>query len=139
MRRRPPRSTRTYPLFPYTTLFRSAGKRVLILEKAALVGGTTATSGGVMWIPNNRFMKEAGVPDSREQAIAYLDAAVGAIADAGADMPGASRERRVAFVDAAPQMIDFPVAQGLKLRRLQTEKHRDGKECVSTRRNRWAP
>src|SRR3546814_7332807 len=70
-------------------VLRAAGKRVLILEKAALVGGTTATSGGVMWIPNNRFMKEAGVPDSREQAIAYLDAAVGAIADAGADMPGA--------------------------------------------------
>ncbi|HEY9544922.1 MAG TPA: FAD-binding protein [Solimonas sp.] len=99
-------------------VLRAAGKRVLILEKAALVGGTTATSGGVMWIPNNRFMKEAGVPDSREQAIAYLDAAVGAIADAGADMPGASRERRVAFIDAAPQMIDFLVAQGIKLRRI---------------------
>src|SRR3546814_13744404 len=75
--RRPPRSTRTDTLLSYTTLLRS-----------------------------NRFMKEAGVPDSREQAIAYLDAAVGAIADAGTDMPGASRERRVAFIDAAPQMID---------------------------------
>ena len=63
-------------------VLRGAGKRVLILEKAGLVGGTTATSGGVMWIPNNRFMKEAGIADSREQAIAYLDAAVGAIAAA---------------------------------------------------------
>src|SRR3546814_6040724 len=98
--------------------WRGAGKRVLILEKAALVGGTTATSGVVRAIPNDRFMKEPGGPDSREQAIAYLDAAVGAIADAGADMPGASRERRVAFIDAAPQMIDFLVAQGIKLRRI---------------------
>ncbi|NGY03933.1 FAD-dependent oxidoreductase [Solimonas terrae] len=95
-------------------VLRAAGKRVLIVEKADLVGGTTATSGGVMWIPNNRYMKEAGVPDSREQAIAYLDAAVGD----HAAMPGASRERRAAFVDAAPQMIDFLVAQGIKLRRI---------------------
>lgn len=99
-------------------VLRAAGKRVLVLEKAELVGGTTATSGGVMWIPNNRFMKEAGVPDSREQAIAYLDAAVGALADQGSDMPGASRARRAAFVDAAPQMIDFLVAQRIKLRRV---------------------
>lgn len=95
-------------------VLRAAGKSVLILEKTELVGGTTATSGGVMWIPNNRFMKEAGVPDSREQAIAYLDAAVGD----RADMPGASRERRVAFVDAAPRMIDFLVSQGIRLRRV---------------------
>lgn len=95
-------------------VLRAAGKSVLILEKAELVGGTTATSGGVMWIPNNRFMKAAGVPDSREQAIAYLDAAVGD----HADMPGASRERRAAFVDAAPQMIDFLVENGIRLRRL---------------------
>ena len=50
---------------------RARGKRVLILEKTDLVGGTTAISGGVMWIPDNRFMKDAGVEDSRERAIAY--------------------------------------------------------------------
>ena len=93
---------------------RQAGKSVLVLEKAELVGGTTATSGGVMWIPNNRFMKEAGVADSREQAIAYLDAVVGD----RPEMPGASRERRLAFVDAAPKMIDFLVEQGIRLRRI---------------------
>ena len=93
---------------------RKAGKSVLVLEKAELVGGTTATSGGVMWIPNNRFMKEAGVADSREQAIAYLDAVIGD----RPDMPGTSRERRIAFVDAAPKMIDFLVEQGIRLRRI---------------------
>jgi len=95
-------------------VMRQAGKSVLILEKTGLVGGTTAISGGVMWIPNNRFMRAEGVPDSREQAIAYLDAAVGD----HADMPGASRERRAAYVDESPRMLDFLVEQGIRLRRI---------------------
>ncbi len=95
-------------------VLRAAGKSVLILEKAELVGGTTATSGGVMWIPNNRFMKEAGVADSREQAIAYLDAIVGD----RTDLAGATRERRAAYVDEAPKMLDFLVEQGIRLRRI---------------------
>ena len=45
-------------------LMRSAGKSVLILEKTGLVGGTTARSGGVMWIPDNPFMRRDGVDDS---------------------------------------------------------------------------
>ena len=48
-------------------VMRSAGKSVLILEKTNLVGGTTARSGGVMWIPNNPFMARDGVEDSPEQ------------------------------------------------------------------------
>ncbi len=95
-------------------VLRAAGKSVLVLEKSDLVGGTTATAGGVMWIPNNRFMKNEGIPDSREQAIAYLDAVVGD----SPDMPGATRERRVAYVDEAPKMIDFLVERGIKLRRI---------------------
>ncbi len=95
-------------------VMRAAGKSVLILEKASLVGGTTATSGGVMWIPNNRFMKSEGIPDSRETAIAYLDAAIGD----RPDMPGASRDRRIAYVDEAPKMLDFLVEQGIRLRRI---------------------
>jgi 3-oxosteroid 1-dehydrogenase len=95
-------------------VLRAAGKSVLILEKAALAGGTTATSGGAMWIPNNRFMKEEGVADSAEQALAYLDAVVGDHADA----PGASRERRRTYVEQAPRMIDFLFEQGIRLRRI---------------------
>lgn len=36
------------------------GMEPLILEKTDLFGGTTAKSGGIMWIPNNRFMKKPG-------------------------------------------------------------------------------
>ena len=95
-------------------VLRKAGKSVLILEKSDLVGGTTAVSGGVMWIPNNRFMKSEGIADSREQAITYLDNVIGD----HADMPGANRERRIAYVDEAPKMLDFLVEQGIKLRRI---------------------
>ena len=49
------------------------GAEVALLERAEVVGGTTALSGGVLWIPNNHHMAEAGIEDSREDALAYLD------------------------------------------------------------------
>ena len=70
-------------------VMRSAGKGVLILEKPGLVGGTTSRSGGVMWMPNNPFMKRDGVEDSPEKAATYLEALLGDQKDA----PGSSRER----------------------------------------------
>ncbi len=97
-------------------VMRTAGKSVLILEKTDLVGGTTARSGGVMWIPNNRFMKQDGVEDSYEKAAAYLDSVVG---DHN-DTPGATRERRHTYLVEAPQMVDFLVDQGIKLGRVNT-------------------
>ncbi|AXQ28499.1 FAD-dependent oxidoreductase [Solimonas sp. K1W22B-7] len=93
---------------------RAAGKTVAILEKTALVGGTTAVSGGVMWIPGNCFMKSAGIADSAELANAYLDAVIGE----RPDMPGASRERRQTYVAEAPKMLDFLISQGIRLRRM---------------------
>ncbi len=47
---------------------------VVVLEKSNMVGGTTAMSGGMMWIPNNHHQAEAGVEDSWEGVISYLDA-----------------------------------------------------------------
>ena len=44
-------------------VLRAAGKDVLVLEKTDLLGGTTARSGGVMWIPNNPFMRRDGVEE----------------------------------------------------------------------------
>src|SRR5262245_58944327 len=93
---------------------RDAGKSVVILEKAALVGGTTATSGGVMWIPNNRFMQSEGIRDSVEDAVKYLEAvAVDPLVN-----PGASRARIRKYVEEAPKMLDFLVSQGIRLRRI---------------------
>jgi len=94
-------------------VMRQHDKSVLILEKTQFVGGTTARSGGVMWIPNNRFMKRDGVEDSFERAESYLDAVVGNPNDA----PGTSRERRRRYLEEAPRMVDFLVEQGIKLTR----------------------
>jgi 3-oxosteroid 1-dehydrogenase len=48
------------------------GRRVTVLEKAPVLGGTTAISGGGVWVPNNHHVGEAGVSDSREEALTYL-------------------------------------------------------------------
>lgn len=94
-------------------LLRQAGKSVVILEKTDQVGGSTARAGGVMWIPNNRFMAQDGVPDSFEQATAYLDAVVG---DHN-DTPGATPERRATYIREASNMVNFLVDQGIELER----------------------
>ncbi|HEX7857734.1 MAG TPA: FAD-dependent oxidoreductase [Sphingobium sp.] len=92
---------------------RSVGKTVVILEKAPKIGGTTSRSGGVMWIPNNRFMKEEGVEDSYENSMLYMEATAGQSIDA----PGTSHEKRSAYVTEGAKMVDFLLEQGIKLRR----------------------
>jgi 3-oxosteroid 1-dehydrogenase len=76
------------------------GLKVLIVEKAQKFGGTSATSGGVLWIPNHRLdgesNKEGG--DSREEALTYLDSLIG--------VP-VNRERLEAYVDESPRMTHF--------------------------------
>ncbi|MCY4393149.1 MAG: FAD-dependent oxidoreductase [Chloroflexi bacterium] len=71
------------------------GAEVAVLERADVVGGTTALSGGVLWVPNNHHMAEAGIEDSREDALAYLnslslgmmdDELVGTLIDTGPEM-----------------------------------------------------
>ncbi|HET8883708.1 MAG TPA: FAD-binding protein [Solimonas sp.] len=96
-------------------VMRDAGKSVLILEKTALLGGTTARSGGVMWIPNNPVMKRDGIADSDESAARYLDSVIGDAADA----PGATPARRRAYLFEAPRMIAFLIAQGIRLTRVR--------------------
>jgi succinate dehydrogenase/fumarate reductase flavoprotein subunit len=54
------------------TLAHDGGAEVLILEKAGLLGGTTAVSGGAAWLPGNHVMEKAGIADSREDALAYV-------------------------------------------------------------------
>ena len=52
------------------------GASVVVLEKADLLGGTSAVSGGVMWMPHHHLMGRE-YPDSAEAALAYLTAATG--------------------------------------------------------------
>ena len=96
-------------------VLRAAGRKVLILEKTAWVGGTTARSGGVMWLPDNPFMRRDGVADSFERASSYLESLLGQQTDA----PGSTPERRRRYLEAAPQMIDFLLAQGIQLDRVK--------------------
>ena len=48
------------------------GLSVLVVEKTEFVGGTTAWSGGMVWIPGNALMKQAGIDDSLSEAASYL-------------------------------------------------------------------
>lgn len=51
---------------------RLAGLNVLMIEKAAVFGGTSALSGGGVWAPGNRFSRAKGQNDSEEAALTYL-------------------------------------------------------------------
>ncbi len=71
------------------------GLDVLIVEKARKFGGTSATSGGVAWIPNHGL---AGSDDTRDEALKYLDAVT--------EGP-LQRDRLEAFVDMGREMLAF--------------------------------
>ena len=49
-----------------------AGSKVIILEKSEFIGGTSAVSGGVVWVPMNDHMPGVGIEDNREDALAYV-------------------------------------------------------------------
>ena len=72
-----------------------------MLEKQELIGGSTAMSGGIVWVPNNPVMRAIGVPDSYEDAMVHFETVVG---DVG---PASSFERRHAFLTAGPEMVSF--------------------------------
>lgn len=56
-----------------TALFsRWHGNRVLILEKAEQIGGTTRKAAFWYWVPNNQAMRDAGIVDSREDCLRYM-------------------------------------------------------------------
>lgn len=50
----------------------SLGASVIMLEKAAQTGGTTARSGGGFWVPNNRYQKEIGIYDNKNDCLKYM-------------------------------------------------------------------
>lgn len=77
---------------------RKSGLDVIIIEKDQYFGGTTAFSGGVLWIAGNRHARDVGVTDSREAARTYLKHEIGNhFDDAAID----------AFLDVGPRMLEF--------------------------------
>ncbi|WP_076999810.1 FAD-dependent oxidoreductase [Variovorax sp. KK3] len=74
------------------------GLEVLVVEKEACYGGTTARSGGVLWIPNNPISTFRPEPDTPEAARTYLRHECGAHYDAA---------RVEAFLAQGPRMVDF--------------------------------
>ena len=55
----------------------SRGLSVVVIEKTDYFGGSTARSGGGVWVPGNEVLNRAGVRDTPEQASAYLAAVAG--------------------------------------------------------------
>ncbi|MFC4376447.1 FAD-binding protein [Nocardia halotolerans] len=74
------------------------GLDTLVIEKASFYGGSTALSGGGVWVPNNPTLLREGLRDDRADVRAYLDAVV------GDRVPTRNLDR---FIDAGPQMLEF--------------------------------
>lgn len=86
------------------------GLQSVVVEKNEKLGGSSAYSGGGLWIPNNHISKWAGVEDSKKAAIAYMESVIG---NAG---PVSSRARKDAFLDNGPKMVSFLQDMGFKWR-----------------------
>lgn len=80
---------------------------VLLLEQASTVGGTTAISGGMVWIPANHKMAAAGLDDNLDAARRYLRSIVSPMGD----------DRLEAFLANGPEAVRYLEAKtSLRLR-----------------------
>lgn len=74
------------------------GLKVVVVERAGVIGGATSHSGGWAWAPGNPLAKADGVQEDREEFRTYLRHVLGKDYDA---------ERIDAFLEAAPHMVGF--------------------------------
>ncbi|MFP6639604.1 MAG: FAD-binding protein, partial [Myxococcota bacterium] len=74
------------------------GGRVLLIEKGDHYGGSSAMSGGSLWVPTNHWMEEAGIDDSREEALAYLEEITAGAVD---------HDKLVAYTDTASEAVRY--------------------------------
>lgn len=84
------------------------GLNTLIIEKGNVWGGSSALSGGGLWIPNNHVSKKAGLEDSEEDALTYM---LDVIKDTG---PASTYERKVAYIKNGHKMVKFLEELGMK-------------------------
>ena len=74
------------------------GLKVIVVEKDAQYGGTTAWSGGWMWVPRNPLAIEAGLVERIEKPLSYLRRELGEKFD---------ESRALAFLNNGPRMVEF--------------------------------
>ena len=74
-------------------------KDVLVIEKQDKVGGTSAMSGGGIWIPNSHYAQEAGADDSLDDAKRYLMNTL-----FGEDVP---EDMIDTYLEKSPEMLKF--------------------------------
>jgi len=74
------------------------GLSVVVLEKSGQYGGTTAVSGGGIWIPLNHHIEEAGGKDNYDDALTYLEACT---------QGQSSPQRLRAYLEHAPRMLRY--------------------------------
>lgn len=87
------------------------GSEVIMLEKASGFGGTTLRSGGGFWVPNNRFQKQLGIKDAREDALRYMARysfpQLYDPTDSQLGLPENEYKLISAYYDNASEMVDF--------------------------------
>ena len=74
------------------------GLKTLVVEKTELFGGTSALSGGGIWIPLNYDQKTAGIKDDLETAFGYMKRCVRGMA---------TDDRVLAYVETASKMAEY--------------------------------
>ncbi|MGV9800994.1 3-oxosteroid 1-dehydrogenase [Mycobacterium sp. NPDC003449] len=74
------------------------GLSTVVVEKAPHYGGSTARSGGGVWIPNNEILKRDGVKDTADAARTYLHSIIGDVVPA---------EKIDTYLDRGPEMLSF--------------------------------
>jgi len=84
------------------------GLSVLILESTDKWGGSTAMSGGGMWLPDNPLMRRAKAGDSRGEALTYMAATI------GEEGRASSQGRKEAFVDGVEDFVTTAEKFGMR-------------------------
>ncbi|KAL6353967.1 hypothetical protein LRP88_12962 [Fusarium phalaenopsidis] len=80
----------------------------LVIEKTDKIGGTTAYSGGGVWVPCNHLQAQNGISDSPRDAATYINS----IVKEGA--PASTPARRAAYLEFSPKMAKFLHDRGFK-------------------------